>query len=80
MIPGVEYILGARWLGRILAALGKEHLVRNLPGGYWRLSRAESLCHLLSVCVPAPEDDPDSLNAALKEHQIPDERLYEAAM
>lgn len=80
VIPGVEYILGAKWLGRILAALGKEHLVRNLPGGYWRLSRAESLCHLLSVCVPAPEDDPDSLNAALKEHQIPDERLYEAAM
>ena len=79
-IPGIEYILGAKWLGRILAALGKEHLVRNLSGGYCNLSRAENLCHLLSVCVPAPEDDPDSLNAALKEHQIPDERLYEVAM
>ena len=32
------------------------------------------------MCVPAPEDNPDSLNAALREHQIPDERLYEAAM
>lgn len=83
-IPGVEYVPGAKWLGRILAALGKEHLSRNLSSGYLSYSlgysRTESLCHLLSASIPAPEDDPAALNAALKAHQIPDARLYEVAM
>lgn len=78
---GILYVRGSAWLGRILAALGKENLARSSLLPYtMQFSRKDSLCHLLSVCVPAPEDGVSSLKKIVEEYKIPEKRLFELAM
>ncbi|MBQ6961873.1 MAG: DUF4132 domain-containing protein [Clostridia bacterium] len=78
---GILYVRGTAWLGRILAALGKENLARSSLLPYtMQVSRKDSLCHLLSVCVPAPEDGVSTLNRIVEEYKIPEKRLFELAM
>ena len=81
-VSGILYVRGSTWLGRILAALGKENLARNslLISFADQLHRKDSLCHLLSVCVPAPEDGVPSLKRIVEEYKIPEKRLFELAM
>ena len=81
-VSGILYIRGSMWLGRILAALGKENLARITYISQFmdQVHRKDSLCHLLSVCVPAPEDGVPSLKRIVEEYKIPEKRLFELAM
>ena len=81
-IDGIRYIRGVEWLGRILAALGQSPLQRGLYGiGYHQqVGREESLCHLLSVSIPAAGDDEKALAGTIRQYGIRDQRLVEVAM
>ena len=81
-ILGIQYIRGTDWLGRLLAALGKESLARSTWQSSYaqHLSRKDSLCHLLSVCLPAQEDSADALGRMAQEYKISRQRLFETAM
>ncbi len=79
----IARIEGAAYYVRILAALGREPLSRNRRQTYCHQSqpaRRECLSHLLEVCVPGRDDTPEALAALLKETDIGEERLVEAAM
>lgn len=79
-VPGLQRIGGAKNFIAILSALGKDKFAR----GTFYLSdangRTESLCRMLSVCVPAPEDTADGLRALVRQYKISDKRLIEAAL
>ena len=79
---GIRYVRGAAWLGRLLAALDGDSFSRSATESYYAESpsRKDSLCHLLSVCVPALEDGAEDLGSAVKENGVPDKRLFETAM
>ena len=81
-IPGICYLRGAAWLGRILAGLGKDPLRYNAygMGVHPEIGRTESFCHLLSVCIPAAEDDEKTLDEMVRQYGIREQRLIEVAM
>ena len=80
---GVTRIDSTESFVRILAALGKDKLVRtgtaySLHAS--RASRTESLCALLRCCVPQPGDTADALRALVQRHGVKPARLIEAAL
>lgn len=81
---GITYICGARYLVRILMALGKDTLDRNSYYGWYGGSRIytkkEVLSGLLKSCYPAEDDTPKTLGQLLKETEIKESRLVEVAM
>ena len=81
---GITYICGARYLVRILMALGKDTLDRNSYYGWYGGSRIytkkEVLSGLLKSCYPAEDDTPETLGQLLKETEIKESRLVEVAM
>lgn len=78
-IGGINRIYGAENLVAILSALGKETLDR---GSYYynNDSKKYTLSHLLSVCIPEPEDNAGKLKKLLKGTDITDERIIEASL
>ena len=81
---GVTRVDGAEAFIRILAALGKDKLVRT-SGSFFssytpRASRTESLCGLLRRCVPLEGDTADRLSALVQQHGVKPARLIEAAL
>ncbi len=75
----VTYLEGADAFTAILAALGKDKLIRN---SYLQAtaSRTECLCWLLMVCVPGQGEDAATLKRLVKQRGIEKKRLIEAAL
>ena len=82
-MAGISYIRGIPWLIRILMALGKDPLSRDVYY-YWSYGRDQSkrgvLSQLLKACYPAQGDDGKALGEALKGTSIKADRLVEVAM
>ena len=77
-VSSINRIYGVKNFAAILSALGKETLERSsYTSGK---SKKGSLSHLLSVCIPEPEDTVDSLRALVKDTDITEKRLIEAAL
>ena len=77
-IGKITALFGVQRLIQILAALGKDKLVRSEYS--YGTSRRENLCKLLAVCVPDAGDTPELLRRLAKEQGISQKRLIEAAM
>ncbi len=76
----IDKIYGVDRLIEILKAIGGDTLTRT---SYWygsRVSKKESLSHLLSVCYPAAGDTAEALTAQMKQTKIKPDRLIEVAM
>ncbi|MCH5349094.1 MAG: DUF4132 domain-containing protein [Oscillospiraceae bacterium] len=76
-ISSINRIYGERNFVAILSALGKDTLERGYSSGN---SKRSSLSHLLGVCIPEPEDNADSLRELVKDTDITEKRLIEAAL
>ena len=85
-IYGLTRVYGAEYFVRILAALGKETLERStyFNTGYYynrqKVSKKNSMSHLLQACVPDVNDNAETLKTYLAGTDISDARLIEAAM
>ena len=85
-IYGLTRIFGAEYFVRILSALGKETLERStyFNTGYYynrqKVSKKNSMSHLLQACVPDANDSAETLKTYLTGTDISDARLIEAAM
>lgn len=79
-VPGLQRIWGAKNFIAILSALGKDKFARGTFYLSGANGRTESLCRMLSVCVPAPEDTADGLRALVRQYKVSDKRLIEAAL
>lgn len=86
-VYGLKRVYGAAYFVRILAALGKETLERStyFSGSYTygrrqKVSKKNSLSHLLQVCMPDVNDNADTLRSYLNGTDISEARLIEAAM
>ncbi len=82
LVYGVHRIWGAEDFTAILSALGKDKLVRS---SYYVMygnadDRTQSLCRLLTVCVPNSTDTADDLRQLVKQRKISEQRLIEAAL
>lgn len=79
-IMGILSITGAETFVRILRALGKDPLDRSVY--YWSSSQSKrgNLSYLLARCFPAPGDDARKLADLLKDTDISEKRLVEAAL
>ncbi len=85
-IYGLTRIFGAEYFVRILSAIGKETLERStyFNTGYYynrqKVSKKNSMSHLLQACVPDVNDSAETLKTYLTGTDISDARLIEAAM
>ena len=82
LVYGIHRIWGAEDFTAILSALGKDKLIRS---DYYVMygntdSRTQSLCRLLTVCVPNPTDTAETLRKLVKQRKISEKRLIEAAL
>lgn len=77
-INAIERIYGMEYFITILKALGAEKLERSTY--YTSDSKKGCLSHLLSVCIPEPEDSSEKLAGMLKGTGITEKRLIEAAL
>lgn len=79
-ISGFQRIYGAERFVRILAAMGKDTIDRSS----WHIGnnadRKASFSHLLGVCVPDSDDDAEKLRRLLKETDVTEKRVVEAAL
>ena len=80
-VYGLKRVYGAAYFVRILAALGKETLERStyFSGSYsygrrQKVSKKNSLSHLLQVCMPAVNDNADTLRSCLEGTDISEAR------
>lgn len=80
LVGNIQRIWGAEDFMAILSALGKDKLLRSYYFGSRGYGRAESLCTMLGVCVPAKTDSADDLRRLMKQHKISEKRLIEAAL
>lgn len=80
-IFSINRIYGIEYYVKILTALGRETLNRS---GYYYYgsdySKRSCLSHLLSVCVPNPDDNAEKLRSLISGTDITEERLIEAAI
>lgn len=87
-IYGLTRIYGAEYFVRILSALGKETLERSsyfnsgysYGGNRMKVSKKNSLSHLLQSCLPGVGDNAETLKSYLAGTDISEARLVEAAM
>lgn len=77
-IKDVERIYGVSNFVSILAAMGKDALERSIY--HSTESKKGALSKLLSVCIPDPSDDADTLRKELESTDITDKRLVEASL
>lgn len=79
-IRQIRVIYGIDYMIQILTALGKDTLQRGYSYYSSNSERKVVLSHLLSVCVPKPEEGAEELKAALKGTDITKKRLVELSM
>lgn len=80
-VGNIKRIYGAENFVKILAALGKDTLNRSSYfSNYGGVSKKKSLSYLLGVCVPAADDNAEKLKALVKQTDITENRLVEAAL
>lgn len=77
-VRSINRIYGAENFAAILSALGKDALERSSYAD--SKTKKGSLSHLLSVCIPDPEDNADKLRELIKDTDITEKRLIEAAL
>ena len=79
-IMGIHALSGAETFVRILRALGKDTLDRSVY--YWSTSHSKrgNLSYLLARCAPGVGDDARKLAELLKDTDISEKRLIEAAL
>ncbi len=81
IVGNVKRIYGAENFVRILAALGKDTLARSTYFyTYGGVSKKQSLSYLLGVCVPDADDSAEKLKKLVKETDVTETRLVEAAL
>ncbi len=82
LVCGIHRIWGAENFTSILAALGKDKLVRSSYYGMYGNTddRTQNLCGLLTVCVPNSTDTADDLRKLVKQRKIGEKCLIEAAL
>jgi len=76
---GIRRFEGARYFCSLLAALGRENFYRGYSY-YGERTKQAVLSQLLKACYPAKEDTPEELKTLLKQTDIKEKRLVEAAM
>ena len=76
-VPNIRRIHGIDRLTEILKALGNETL-KTIHSG--KMTKKESLGHLLRVCYQTEDDSAEKLSQQAKQAHISDERLIEVAM
>lgn len=76
-VPYIRRIYGIDRLTEILKALGNETL-KSISSG--KMTKKETLGHLLWVCYPTEDDSAEKLSQQAKQAHISDERLIEVAM
>nr|MBQ4318044.1 hypothetical protein [Clostridia bacterium] len=77
----IRRIYGAKYLSDILNAMGNDTIERSVYCARYKANdRRTSLSHLLSVCVPAEDDTPDTLRKAFEGKKLTQKRLIEAAL
>lgn len=77
----IATVRGAKYLQRLLVALGKKPMRRPATGGRGpNVTRDAVLMSLIRACRPAEDDTPESFAALMKDAGIPDSRLFEIAM
>lgn len=78
VIRRIQRIHGMDHLLAILTALGKDTLERST----YTIDHSKKSClsHLLSVCVPNPDDNADALREALQSRDLTEQRMIEAAL
>lgn len=85
LVDGISHVYGAETFTSLLAALGKDKLLRRdsydgyIYGGNGD-SRAAGLCQLLTVSLPDEKDNGELLRRLVKEKKIGDSRLIEGAL
>ncbi len=82
-ILGINQIYGAEKFVAILTALGNDTFERAnyfYWAGTMEVSKKKSLSYLLSVCVPLPGDNAEKLRELLKNSDVTEKRLIEAAL
>lgn len=77
-IGQIKRIYGMEHFVAILSALGKETLERCSYSG--TRTKKGSLSHLLKVCYPKKGDDAEKLKQMIKETDVTEKRLIEAAL
>ncbi|MCH5186014.1 MAG: DUF4132 domain-containing protein, partial [Oscillospiraceae bacterium] len=77
-VRSVNRIYGVKNFAAILSALGKDVLKRSMYSD--SKSKKGSLSHLLSVCIPDEKDNAEALRDLLKDTDITEKRLIEAAL
>uniref|UniRef100_UPI00406D1463 DUF5724 domain-containing protein n=1 Tax=Paenibacillus sp. FSL R7-0345 TaxID=2954535 RepID=UPI00406D1463 len=81
LVMGLQRIEGMEYFIRILDGLDKETFVRGYIYGYGRsITKKETFSHLLKNCHPREGEDTAMLGKMLKEGDISEKRLLEAAM
>ncbi len=76
-IDSLKRIYGAERFVKILSAMGKDTFVR---GYIYGSTKRECLSHLISVCVPNDGENAGTLRKLLKNTDITETKLIEAAM
>lgn len=79
-IRQIRIIYGIEYMIQILTALGKDTLQRGYSYYSANSERKVVLSHLLSVCVPKPDETAQDLKEALKGTDITKKRLAELSM
>jgi len=82
-ILSIKRIYGAHFLVPILLALGNDTLNRsqmNYFSSEKKVSKKDSLSHLLKVCYPLHSDNSDTLRQLLSNTDITEQRMIETAM
>jgi len=80
MVSSISHIWGAEDFTAILAALGKDTLLRSFFSTPQGFGRTESLCTMLGVCIPTANDTAENLRKLMKQHKISEKRMIEAAL
>ena len=75
VISRLQYCSGVERLGAFLGAIGSEPFKEEGWGS--STNRRGNLCHLIKVCVPAPEDDAAAFAAIVKRYNLSEKRLVE---
>lgn len=78
LAKSIRRIYGVTIFIRILHAFGKDTFIRDNHN--WDSTKRNVLSNLLRVCHPSPDDTSEKLKKEIKEAQISDEKMVEAAM
>lgn len=81
IINSINRIYGAENFVKILAALGKDTLDRSgYFSSYGGVSKKQSLSYLLGICAPDPDDNAEKLKELIKQTDVTENRIVEAAL